>query len=370
MAENAVFTLRSTAGAYTSTSAAIASGINNGDAAALRTVSIDIGDSSTETVDIVVTSTMTLSDFASTFNNTSSRATASVVNVGTSSSPDYRIMITSKKTGLDEGSIGVTVGASVSGQNAFDNNSEDPALNSTFTIDGIAGTITRQSNTVGDVIPSLSFEFVSTGTATISVGNDIESTKSAVSDLIGEINEIITYVKENNSIERVEDGEEVENIFGPLASTRVDDGVLTALKSNMSGASYSLGTLVKIFADMGVTTERDGTLKFDEDKFQEAMTSEPDSVNNILKSFADAAALTGGTLDTYIRFNGLLDVTINGNSSLIENLNDRIARAEAALAQKEQNMRARFARLESLIGGLQQQQSALSSALAGLNGGG
>ena len=370
LAENAVFTLRSTAGAYSASTSAVASGINDGDSAANRTVSVDIGDSSTETVDVVVTSTMTLAEFANEFNNNSSRATASVVNVGTDSSPDYRIVINSNKTGLDEGTISVTVGSSVSGQSVFDNNSEDPALNSTFTIDGIAGTITRQSNTVSDVIPALSLEFVSTGSATVTVGDDIESTKSAVADLIEEFNDLITYVDENNEIERVEDGEDVENIFGPLAETRVDDGVITAIKSNMSSSNYSLGSTVKIFADMGITTERDGTFKFDEDAFEAAMASEPESVNQILLTFADTASLTGGTIDTYIRFNGLLDVTINGNDSLIKNLNDRIARSEASLARKEESMRARFARLESLIGGLQQQQSALSSALAGLQGGG
>ncbi|MCB0318774.1 MAG: flagellar filament capping protein FliD [Bdellovibrionales bacterium] len=369
LAENAVYTFQSTAGTYTSSSAAIAAGINDGDPAANRTVSIAVGDSSTETVDIVVTSTMTLTDFANEFNNNSSRASASVVNVGTSSSPDYRIVVNSNKTGLDEGSINVTVGTSVSGQSAFDNNSEDPALNSTFTIDGISGTITRQSNKVSDVIPGVSFEFVSTGSATISVSDDVESTKSAVSDLVDQFNDIITYIAENNKIERVEDGEEVENIFGPLAETRVDDGVITALKSNMSSASYALGSSIKIFADIGITTERDGTLKFDEDVFEAAMASEPTSVNQILTTFADTASLTGGTIDTYIRFNGLLDVTINGNDSLIENLNDRISRAEASLARKEESMRLRFARLESLIGSLQQQQSALSSALAGLQGG-
>jgi flagellar capping protein FliD len=85
-----------------------------------------------------------------------------------------------------------------------------------------------------------------------------------------------------------------------------------------------------------------------------------------LTSFADTTSLTGGTIDIYTRFNGLIDVTVNGNKTLITDLNARIAEAERQIAKQAEDMKARFARLESLMGRLQQQQQSLTSALAGL----
>ena len=121
-----------------------------------------------------------------------------------------------------------------------------------------------------------------------------------------------------------------------------------------------------ILADMGITTERDGTLKFDSTKLQEAISKEPSSVGALLNSLADTTATTGGTIDQYTRFNGLLGVTIDANKTTITDLNQRIADAEKQIAQQAENMKARYARLESLMSKLQSQQSSLTSALAGL----
>jgi flagellar hook-associated protein 2 len=123
---------------------------------------------------------------------------------------------------------------------------------------------------------------------------------------------------------------------------------------------------VRIFSDLGITTERDGTLKFDTTRLQTAVATEPSSVSSVLQTFADTVAATGGTIDIYTRFNGLFDISTNSNKTLITNLNQQISEAEKQIARKEEELRARFARLESQMSRLQQQQSSLTSALSGL----
>jgi flagellar capping protein FliD len=85
-----------------------------------------------------------------------------------------------------------------------------------------------------------------------------------------------------------------------------------------------------------------------------------------LSDFADAAATTGGTIDLYTRFNGLLDLTVNNNKDAISDLNSRIQEVERQIARQEEALKARYARLEGLMSKLQQQQSSLTSALSGL----
>jgi flagellar hook-associated protein 2 len=123
---------------------------------------------------------------------------------------------------------------------------------------------------------------------------------------------------------------------------------------------------VRVFADLGVTTQRDGTLAFDETKFKSAVSKEPSSVETLLKKFSDATAPTGGTIDVYTRFNGLIDIVENSNKLSIDSANSRIAEAEKVISQAEEQARARFSRFESLMGNLQSQQSRLTSALASL----
>ena len=208
---------------------------------------------------------------------------------------------------------------------------------------------------------------VAAGTsAVLKVSEDAATTSSKISDIVDQFNSIIKFVTDNNTISRQETGTSVTNVFAPLASARVDDSGLSALKSAFSSTTASSGSAVRIFADLGITTQRDGTLLFDSVKFNTAISKEPSSVSLLLQQFADTASLTGGTIDLYTRFNGMFDTTMNGNKTQITSLNQQISDAEKAIERQADEMRARFARLESTMGKLQQQQQSLSSALAGL----
>jgi flagellar capping protein FliD len=86
-------------------------------------------------------------------------------------------------------------------------------------------------------------------------------------------------------------------------------------------------------------------------------------VNTIIQTFADSVALTGGTVDKYTRYSGLLDISINNNKSLITDLNRRISDAEKQIQRMADGLKERYARLEGLMSRLQQQQSSLAGAL-------
>ena len=366
LAKNATASLATASTTYTSSNAVINAGINNGDPAVDRTVSVTIGSGgSTETVDVVLDDTTTLNDFVTDFNVAADSAVASVVNVGTSSSPEYKLLIVSNEQGTQEGSVAISVGTSVG---ALDDQTVSQAANAEFSLDGIGGTITRESNTVNDLVDGVTFNLTSTGTATISVANDNATTLSNAKEIVELYNGIVTFIDENNQIARSEDGDDITNTFGSLAKTRLDDNILTSVRSDISGSSIKDGSAetITIFAAMGIKSNRDGTLEFDEDDFEDAMNEEPNAVGTLFQNFADTSSLTGGTIDQFIRFNGLIDITREGNSDQVSSLNEQIARAEQVIDNQAQSMRARFARLEALIGDLQNQQNSLTSILSGL----
>lgn len=349
---------------FSSITAPVLSTINSGDPAVDRTVSFAIGTGSElSTVNVEIPNgSFTISQFVSAFNSATTKATASLVNVGTASSPQYKIVVTSNNEGLEKGQVNITVGASVTSMTAF---TVSQATNASVDITGI-GTVTRPTNSIADVIPGLSLSLSSLGDSTIKISEDAATTTTKVQAFVDAYNEIVRFVTENNQISRNDSGAEVENIFGPLASTRTDDGALTAIRSAIASTVTSAGSSVRIFSDLGITTERDGTLKFDSSKLQTSVALEPTSVSAVLQGFADTVAATGGTIDLYTRFNGLFDITTNSNKTLITSLNQQIADAEAQITRNEEQMRARFARLESQMSRMQQQQSSLTSALAGL----
>lgn len=371
LARNATYSFRSSGQTYASADAVINSSINNGAAEADRTVSIQTGQGDEqETVDVVLTDSSTLNDFVTQFNSSSTKAVASLVNIGSSTSPDYRVVITGSNQGLEKGEVSVTLGSEITGagSGAWDDNSISQAQDASFRIGGVGAgsgdTITRSSNTISDVIPGITFSLQAAGSATISIQDDSESTASSIQEFVDAYNEVISFISENDIVTRDEGGAEIENIFGPLASTSLDENLLSALRSALTGSSTS-GRSINVLSDLGITTERDGTLKFDQAVFESAMSQDPEAVRTITSTLGESLAATNGTIAQFTRFNGLIDSAFNSNTSAITQAQNRIAEEEKRLGAYEQALIAQYARLEQLISQLNSQQSTLASILPG-----
>ncbi len=356
---------------FASNTAAINSGINNADPAANRTLSYTIGTGAEqEVVDLELTDSTSLANLVTQFNSQSTKATASIVNVGTSSSPSYAFVVNSNNQGIEKGSISVSVGSSITDPNgdlstadgSFLTATESTATNAEFTMTGVTGTITRSSNAISDVISGVTLNLQSVGSSTITIGDDSSKTSASLQELVDAYNEIVNYIAENDTVTRDESGEEATNIFGPLARTTIDDNVLSMLRTSLSQAGIS-GRSVNIFADLGVTTKRDGTLEFDSDVFKNAMATDPEGVRLITESLGEDLAAVDGKIAIYTRFNGLIDLEENSNKEAISNANKRVSDLEQLLSREEESLNGRFARLEALIGRLNSQQNTLASLL-------
>ena len=350
---------------FASTNSPIQSTLTGSEPEADRTISFTVGTGGeAETVSVVATDgAFSAQDYVSAFNTASNTARASLVNIGTASSPSYKIVISSLYEGTEKGTISRTaLGAGMTNLAAF---SENAAADASVSITGI-GTITRSSNSITDVIPGVTLGLSALGNATVKIAEDAPTTITKVQKFVDAYNDIVSFIADNNKITVEESGQDKAITFGPLSSSRIDDNALTAIRSAIAATVVESGSSVRVFADLGITTQRDGSLKLDTNKLQEAISTEVTSVSGIFQSFADGVALTGATIDQYTRFNGLIDITTQANQTTIDELNQRISDAEAMIQRQAEALKARYSRLESLMGKMQNQQQSLTSALSGL----
>ncbi|NLF24518.1 MAG: flagellar filament capping protein FliD [Deltaproteobacteria bacterium] len=350
---------------FSSSSDVIYAGMDNTADPSDRTVTITTGiGAEAESVSVILNSSSTVADLVNEFNSKSSKAVASIVNVGSGAAPSYAIIINSNETGTSKGEIAINVGSAVSdgGSGAFVTNELRQASDATFTMDGISGPITRATNSIGDVISGVTLNLQSTGTARLTVANNSEETIATLQEMVDKYNEIVKFVAENDAITVERKNGQNINVFGPLATTSLDDSLLSSLRSTFASSKISGGNF-NILADLGITTERDGTIKFNEETFTDAFSKNPSDVQAILENLGENLAAPGGTIDNYTRFNGLFDATVNANKSAISSLQSRIGDLEARLDKEKQNLTSLYARLESLIGSMQQQQNALIGIL-------
>ncbi len=359
LATNATYSFKSSSGTYTSSSAKISDGASFSD-----TVTITVGNASSpvDSVSIDVDENTTLDNFVTEFNSKASGAVASVVNVGTSSSPDYRVVINTNKTGTAEGQIDVSVGATLTARGAFNQNTEDDAQNAIFSISGIGSNIERATNSVSDIFTGLTINLRGEGTTTLSIGDDSTSTTQTIQEFVDAYNDLVGYIAEHDTVTKDSDDEDAINVFGALASTSLDENMISAIRSAFSSAGISGGS-VNTLADLGISTQRDGTLAFDTDAFNKAIDSDPESVRKITQNLGETLASVNGTIAQFTHYNGLLDQAMNANTSQVSSLQTQVSDAEDTLSSQEDSLTQRYARLESLMGQLNSTQSILTQLL-------
>ena len=321
-----------------------------------------------ETTQLLVGNTTTVEDLVNSFNAQSTKGQASLINVGTASEPSYAFMITSKESGLSEGKIEISVGEEILAADS----KLDPSLgnlsqakNAKLSIAGLADNIERNSNTISDLIPGVSFKLNGIGTVNIATTVDSDNTSSAVKDFVDAFNNVVSYIKENDLVSSEKEGEDTKIIYGSLSSTSLDENILSTIKNALTNSRTSGGS-VNILSEVGITTNRDGTISFDADKFEEALSKDSNSVNKIFTNLGEELGGVTGKIYQFTGFNALIDQGINNLTTQINDTNNKIGNLESYLSRYEQSLTIKYANLEALMGKLNSQQNSLSSIIASI----
>ncbi len=290
----------------------------------------------------------------------SGRVAASAVNVGTTASPNYQLVLTSLNQGTSKGTLALAADVAITELQA---NTIDPATDAEFSILGINSSITRSSNSVNDVISGITFNFLKNGTSTITVGNDANTTADKIGAIINAYNDIVKYINDNSSINQDSQSSDRSFIFGSLAKTRVDDDFLSVFRGNLAAAESSSGTTATKMSELGISTNRDGTLSFDADAFKTAVSNDPVGAGEVLNSFADLTSGFTGSIYQFTQLQGYIDVAVDSNDDQINNLEETIAQVKRSSEKLRERLLGQFTRLEQITGRLQTQQQALSGIL-------
>ena len=342
------------ANGLTSSTATVASGSGS--------FSFKIGTGDTQTV--AVDATTTLEGLASQINALGAGANATVVNLGTDASPNYRLRLASRDTGLsndisivtDDTNLGVAV--------------TQAAQNAEFTVSGFATTFSRESNVVNDVVSGVTLTLNKEGgPVKIGVTTDAAAVTDNVKAVVTAYNALASFVDAQSEVSQDTTGSDGDVTTGPLAFDTtvrtIMDGLRNAISSKVDGLSgdYSL------LAETGLTSTKDGTLSLDASKLADALASDEEGVSQLFGGLGT----TAGAFDRVYQY--LSDATGTGgllearNKSITDNLarlTDQIAASERSVSAFEANLRSQFSSLEVLVNNLKSQGSLLTSALSGL----
>jgi flagellar hook-associated protein 2 len=292
---------------------------------------------------------------------------ATVINVGTETSPDYQLVLTGKDTGADFtiGELDQSTVAALDGLEQI-----GAAANAVAIVDGL--TIQRSDNVFSGVIQGLSF--TATGTnqgfpSSFSVEVDSAGVKENVMGFVDAYNAVMTFIKDQSSYDS-ENGAGGE-LFG--------DSVLSTVRSTLNAALFNvdIGTVMadtegySTLSLVGISLQTDGTLKMDETKFDAKVAGNLDALSALftdedggLMVKLDAAIddmIKPGTDALGNKLLGLFARRKDTIKTLNKSIDTQIDQLNMNLDSLEQTLTQKFTALEKLMAGLNAQSQFLSS---------
>ena len=321
------------------------------------TLAITVGAATTNIT--VGSSNNTLQGLRDAINDAHVDVTASIVTVNAGPIPSYRLVVSGKSTGLANE---VTISeAGLSGGAALGFAVTQAANDTDLLVDGIA--IARATNVVSDVITGVTLDLKSSspGNETqITVNNDDKAIEQQLADFVAKYNEVMTFIAEKTKYDTA------AAQGGPL----IGDSTLRTLRRTLQSViTTPVNGTPSILGEIGIATQKDGTLSVNSSKLSDALATNLDGVGNLFLAAVNGLAQAMiNYSDNAIRLgDGILTARIDGAQDEIDKIEDRIAAKEDQVDRFEQDLIRKFTALETLVSQINSQGNFLTQQLTALS---
>lgn len=216
------------------------------------------------------------------------------------------------------------------------------------------------TNTLDDAIEGVSItvlDAVPGETFTLTVANDTNSTLARIKTFVDQYNALAKTVGSLRSYEPA------TKKAGPLLGDAMLRGIESELRSKLTDAVSGLTGPYQTLASIGITTEKDGTLKLDNAKLNAAMASNYDGVAALFGSANGVAARMSDALTPRLASNAELDVRTKRLNEKSVALQKDQASLEARMLKVDSRYRTQFTALDSLLSKLQNTSAFLTQQL-------
>ncbi len=310
------------------------------------TLSLTVGGQS---VDITVDATNnSLGGIRDAINAAGAGVGASIINDGDPDNP-YRLVLTA-----DEAGTAVEATASLSGGTyaspLFTQTQEGTQAH--IKVDGID--IYRNSNSITEAIPGVTIDLLkphagAAETTGVQVDLDVDAVEKKVKDFVTAYNDVVNFISDQSD-----------------SSWGRDSGLYMPMRrlQSMIGSALGGDNSIQTLTQLGVSTQKDGTLKVDGAVLKDAISDDLDGVVGLFAGSAATEGLSAKLVD-YLesvtdRSDGILASRKTATDSGLRRLDSQIERQEARLEQREETLRAQFTAMEQLVSSMNATSSYLS----------
>ncbi|WP_372873872.1 flagellar filament capping protein FliD [Pseudomonas sp.] len=240
------------------------------------------------------------------------------------------------------------------------------AADAEFTIDGLA--LKSSSNSVDGAIPDVTFTLVGKTEVdkplTVNVGQDKSGVTANIKKFVEAYNKLIATTSELTSVVAV--GEGKAPVVGGLVGDASVRMLLSGVRNELVNPADQEG--VRVLADLGITTQKDGTLKIDDATLSTALTDNFDAVGAFFTGDNGLMSRVDKRIDGFAKTGGVLEQRMSGLQSTLTGIDKQRETLNRRVEQMQARLLSQFNAMDALVGQLNQTSERLAQSLGNLPG--
>ncbi len=305
------------------------------------------GTSKTVSID---TTNNTLNGIAAAINNLGLKLKASII----TDSSGARLSIISSETGAAND---ITISDNTIPDVSF--NKTASGADAALTVNGIS--INSSSNVITGVVQGVTFFLNNTGSATVTISNDLEAAKSAINDLADKFNALVSFINSQFAFDLQ------SNRAGPLSGDATLRQVQSALQEIVSSPVTS-NSQFQTLRSIGVKLSDDGTLTVDSAALDQALSANLAEVKSLFQSSSPQgiAVQFATKLDKFSASQtGFIAVAEDGLRKSQSNIEEQIEQLDRRLAEQRDFLIRQFSDVNAALMQMSVLQFFLSAQITG-----
>ncbi|PNG09815.1 A-type flagellar hook-associated protein 2 [Stutzerimonas stutzeri] len=239
------------------------------------------------------------------------------------------------------------------------------AQNAKFTIDGLA--LQSATNKVEGAIPDVTLNLVAADkdkTVTVTVAQDQDGVTANIKKFVDAYNNLI---KTTNSLTKVTKvGEDGQPLTGGLVGDSSVRSILSGIQNELISVGGSDG--VRMLADLGITTQKDGTLAIDNDKLKTALEKNFDAVGGFFTGETGLMNRLNNRVDGFNQTGGILAQRVSGLEATNADIKAQREKLNLRIESMTTRLYSQFNAMDTLVAQLSNTSSWLENTLSSLPG--
>jgi flagellar hook-associated protein 2 len=243
---------------------------------------------------------------------------ASIINVGTSSDPQYKLVITGTKTGADNS---FTISDSGNASSTLGLEDIQDAQNAEATVNGIS--VESDTNTFTN-IPGLSFTALQTDSTTLQIQKDNKPITDALQSIVNYYNQLVDTVNKETG--------KGGKLSGEYGLNQIVNGIFNQLQPLFT-------------ADIINFDRTTGHISLNTSKLNDALTNNLTDIQNTLNNVKNNLTTY---LNPYTQFNGILDQYNKSYDNQIQNIQNLIDLQTKRVQTEIETLKNQFIKMQML----------------------